>query len=81
MARSREPSSGRSDDGVGMERARIGGGSGLGVRHSIIRRLADRSGQASFDSSPGQGTLVTLRLGDGEHVELAGGPRIREAGR
>lgn len=69
------------DDGVGMERARIGGGSGLGVRHSIIRRLADRSGQASFDSSPGQGTLVTLRLGNGEYLEHAGGSRIGEAGR
>lgn len=50
------------DDGVGMEPVRIRSG-GLGVRHSIIRRLADRSGSASFESGPGCGTLVTLRLG------------------
>jgi signal transduction histidine kinase len=59
------------DDGVGMERKRIRGG-GLGVRHSIIQRLADHSGEASFESSPGCGTVVTLRLGDDEGVAQSG---------
>lgn len=68
------------DDGVGMEQARVGRRSGLGIRHSIIRRLADRSGDACFESSPGAGTLVTLRLGPGEHVEEQDSASIGEAG-
>lgn len=69
------------DDGVGMERKRITGG-GLGVRHSIIKRLADRSGSAAFESSPGCGTVVTLRLGDVEGVAEPGGQlRVGGAGR
>ena len=68
------------DDGVGMERRRITGG-GLGVRHSIIKRLADRSGDASFESSPGCGTVVTLRLGSAEHVTETRPGRVAEGGR
>ena len=58
------------DDGVGMGHARVG--DGLGLRHSIIRRLADRSGSASFQSAPGAGTVVTLRIGSGEGVSESG---------
>ena len=68
------------DDGVGMEPLRIRSG-GLGVRHSIIRRLADRSGSASFESSPGSGTLVTLRLRSAEHVVDGSNGHAAEAGR
>jgi signal transduction histidine kinase len=70
------------DDGVGMERKRIGSGSGLGLRHSIIKRLADRSGSATFESRPGCGTLVSLRLGPTEDLdESVVETRAAEAGR
>ena len=69
------------DNGVGMDRNRITRRGGLGLRHSIIKRLADRSGNANFQSSPGEGTLVTLRIGGLEGVTESGyGSPIAEAG-
>lgn len=70
------------DDGVGMNRNRLSGGGGFGLRHSIIKRLADRSGSATFQSTPGEGTLVTLRIGGVEGVtESTVEPRVAGARR
>jgi signal transduction histidine kinase len=41
---------------------------GIGLRHSIVDRMAGQGGQAHIDSAPGQGTLVTLTTGGTEEV-------------
>ena len=48
------------DGGVGFDPAHIGPGR-LGLRRSIIERVADCGGQATIRSAPGQGTEVCLR--------------------
>jgi diguanylate cyclase (GGDEF)-like protein len=48
------------DDGVGVDLATIE--AGLGVRRSIYGRMARIGGNALLDSTPGDGTLVTLWL-------------------
>lgn len=48
------------DAGAGFDPDRVGPGR-LGVRRSIIERLADQGGQASVTSAPGEGTVVSLR--------------------
>jgi signal transduction histidine kinase len=50
-----------SDDGVGVDLAHAV--AGLGLRHSIIDRMASTGGHASVASEPGNGTLVTLTTG------------------
>ncbi len=35
--------------------------SGLGLRVSIVERVANAGGQAEIDSAPGEGTVVTIR--------------------
>ena len=41
---------------------------GIGLRHSIVDRMAGNGGHAHIDSVPGQGTLVTLTTGGTEEV-------------
>jgi signal transduction histidine kinase len=41
---------------------------GIGLRHSIVDRMASHGGHAHIDSAPGQGTLVTLTTGGTEEV-------------
>jgi signal transduction histidine kinase len=48
------------DDGVGVDLRTME--AGLGVRRSIYGRMARIGGNALLDSSPGEGTLVTLWL-------------------
>jgi signal transduction histidine kinase len=48
------------DDGAGFDPAQVPP-SRLGLRRSIIERLADAGGQAWVESSPGAGTVVRLR--------------------
>jgi signal transduction histidine kinase len=49
-----------TDDGIGFDPERAAGGSGLGVRRSIVRRMQRVGGEASLRSEPGGGTCVTL---------------------
>jgi signal transduction histidine kinase len=55
-----------SDDGVGVDLAHAV--AGLGLRHSIIDRMASTGGHASVASEPGNGTLVTLTTGTTREV-------------
>jgi signal transduction histidine kinase len=55
-----------SDDGVGVDLAHAA--AGIGLRHSIIERMASSGGHASVASEPGNGTLVTLTTGSTEEV-------------
>jgi signal transduction histidine kinase len=55
-----------SDDGVGVDLAHAA--AGIGLRHSIIERMASNGGHASVSSEPGNGTLVTLTTGTTEEV-------------
>jgi hypothetical protein len=48
------------DDGLGVDLSTME--AGLGVRRSIYARMARIGGNALLDSSPGEGTLVTLWL-------------------
>jgi signal transduction histidine kinase len=48
------------DVGAGFDPARVDPAR-LGLRRSIIERMADWGGQASIRSAPGQGTTVSLR--------------------
>ncbi len=48
------------DAGAGFDPDRVGPGR-LGLRRSIVERLADQGGQASVRSAPGEGTVVSLR--------------------
>ncbi len=48
------------DTGQGFDPASVDPGR-LGLRRSIIERVADWGGQASIQSQPGQGTVVSLR--------------------
>ncbi len=48
------------DTGLGFDPAGVGPAR-LGLRRSIIERIADWGGQASVESEPGQGTVVSLR--------------------
>jgi hypothetical protein len=48
------------DAGAGFDPARVDPAR-LGLRRSIIERMADWGGQASIRSAPGQGTTVSLR--------------------
>lgn len=48
------------DKGVGFDPGRIGPAR-LGLRRSITERIADRGGQATITSAPGEGTVVILR--------------------
>ncbi|ROQ37112.1 signal transduction histidine kinase [Frondihabitans sp. PhB188] len=50
---------GVTDDGLGFDTATMTPGR-LGVRVSIIERVANVGGRASIDSTPGEGTAVTL---------------------
>jgi signal transduction histidine kinase len=47
------------DLGVGFDPARVDPAR-LGLRRSIIERIADRGGRASIRSAPGEGTVVCL---------------------
>ncbi len=47
------------DAGAGFDPARVDPAR-LGLRRSIIERIADRDGRASITSAPGEGTLVSL---------------------
>src|SRR3954454_22790034 len=55
-----------SDDGVGVDLAHAV--AGIGLRHSIIERMANMGGHASVASEPGNGTLVTLTTGTTREV-------------
>ena len=55
-----------SDDGVGVDLAHAV--AGIGLRHSIIDRMASTGGHASVASEPGNGTLVTLTTGITQEV-------------
>ncbi|MEA2380713.1 MAG: hypothetical protein QOH72_684 [Solirubrobacteraceae bacterium] len=55
-----------SDDGVGVDLAHAV--AGIGLRHSIIDRMASTGGHASVASEPGNGTLVTLTTGTTQEV-------------
>jgi signal transduction histidine kinase len=55
-----------SDDGVGVDLAHAV--AGIGLRHSIIDRMAGSGGHASVASEPGNGTLVTLTTGTTQEV-------------
>jgi signal transduction histidine kinase len=55
-----------SDDGVGVDLAHAV--AGIGLRHSIIERMASTGGHASVASEPGNGTLVTLTTGTTQEV-------------
>jgi signal transduction histidine kinase len=48
------------DRGAGFEPAHVDPAR-LGLRRSIVERVADRGGQAAVHSAPGEGTVVTLR--------------------
>ena len=48
------------DAGVGFDPDRVGLGR-LGLRRSIVERIADQGGYASVKSVPGEGTVVSLR--------------------
>jgi signal transduction histidine kinase len=62
------------DAGVGFDRVMVSP-AGLGVRHSIIERVTDQGGQASIQSTPGEGTVVELRWETGSRAApaIAGG--------
>lgn len=49
-----------TDDGVGIDPERIAAARGLGVRGSILGRMARVGGHASLNPAPGGGTRVTL---------------------
>jgi signal transduction histidine kinase len=51
-----------SDDGIGADMDTVE--FGIGLRHSIIERMAAHGGRADIASAPGEGTLVTLTSGD-----------------
>ena len=53
-----------SDDGVGVDLAHAV--AGIGLRHSIIERMASTGGQATVASEPGRGMFVTLTTGTNE---------------
>jgi signal transduction histidine kinase len=55
-----------SDDGVGVDLAHAV--AGIGLRHSIVERMAATGGQALVTSEPGRGTLVTLTTGSTQEV-------------
>jgi signal transduction histidine kinase len=55
-----------SDDGVGVDLAHAV--AGIGLRHSIIERMATNGGHACVSSEPGNGTLVTLTTGGTREV-------------
>jgi signal transduction histidine kinase len=55
-----------SDDGVGVDLAHAV--AGIGLRRSIIERMANSGGQATVASEPGHGTLVTLTTGTTQEV-------------
>jgi signal transduction histidine kinase len=55
-----------SDDGVGVDLAHAV--AGIGLRHSIIERMASTGGHAAVASEPGNGTLVTLTTGTTQGV-------------
>jgi signal transduction histidine kinase len=55
-----------SDDGVGVDLAHAV--AGIGLRHSIVERMAATGGQALVTSEPGRGTLVTLTTGGTQEV-------------
>lgn len=49
-----------TDDGVGFDPDQAAGGSGLGVKRSIVGRMHRVGGHASVGDAPGGGTLVRL---------------------
>ena len=55
-----------SDDGVGVDLAHAT--AGIGLRHSIVERMANSGGCAVLASQPGHGTLVTLITGTTQEV-------------
>jgi signal transduction histidine kinase len=55
-----------SDDGVGVDLAHAT--AGIGLRHSILERMANSGGRAVVASEPGHGTLVTLTTGTTQEV-------------
>jgi signal transduction histidine kinase len=55
-----------SDDGVGVDLAHAV--AGIGLRSSIIERMANSGGHATVASEPGHGTLVTLTTGTTQEV-------------
>jgi signal transduction histidine kinase len=56
-----------ADDGVGFDPATVPS-ERLGVRVSILERVANAGGSASVDSATGEGTVVTVRWPDGQGV-------------
>ncbi len=55
-----------SDDGVGVDLAHAV--AGIGLRHSIIERMASTGGHATVASAPGKGMFVTLITGTNEEM-------------
>jgi signal transduction histidine kinase len=55
-----------SDDGVGVDLAHAV--AGIGLRRSIVERMASSGGHASVASAPGCGTQVTLTTGTIQEV-------------
>ncbi len=63
------------DAGAGFDPVVVSPGR-LGLRRSIIERVADQGGQASIQSAPGKGTVVELRWETGQHTERAGAAAV-----
>jgi hypothetical protein len=55
------------DEGAGFDRALVGPAR-LGVRRSILERVADQGGHATIQSEPGNGTVVELRWDTGQRA-------------
>jgi glucose-6-phosphate-specific signal transduction histidine kinase len=55
-----------SDDGVGVDLAHAV--AGIGLRRSIVERMANSGGHAAVASAPGRGMLVTLTTGTTQEV-------------
>ena len=60
------------DAGAGFDRVMVTPAR-LGMRHSIIERVADQGGHVSIQSAPGEGTVVELRWQTGERTAPAVG--------
>jgi signal transduction histidine kinase len=67
------------DQGAGFDPDRVDPAR-LGLRRSVVERLADWGGQASVSSAPGEGTVLSLRWTGPAGPAVAAGPAGRGAG-
>jgi hypothetical protein len=68
------------DEGPGFDPDRIGSAR-LGLRRSVIERIADWGGRASISSGPGEGTVVSLHWPGSRREQAAAGRPGRTRGR